>query len=390
MARLPETRRRRVTKLAMMSPGSVRSEEWVPEAAVHYLYHTELGRSIREIARETGYHASTVLRRVRRCENRRDDPLVDGAFDRLSAVGAARAPHSNANKECLSMTATIQAQFTADPANDMSEAAFRVLRRLAETGAVLAVAKDLDKAVVVRDLPGGKSAQTTVVARAVAEVMALNEWIAPLPSAGRIARYAITSLGRAALKRMLEQNGADDAPGGMAEDAQPFAAQHRDWDAGRSRDADGARKVKYNLAESPLSALARRRDKDGKLFLSDDLVAAGERLREDFELAQMGPRVAQNWDSFMTGPQKGGYRHGGGRSGGAQAASDRVHAALADLGPGLGDVALRCCCFLEGIETTEKTMVWSARSGKIVLRIALQRLRRHYDETGGPGLSMIG
>lgn len=379
-----------MTKLAMMSPGSVRSEEWVPEAAVHYLCHTELGRSIREIARESGYHASTVLRRVRRCENRRDDPLVDGAFDRLSVMGALGTPIPNAIEESLSMTATLQAQFTADPADDISDGAFRVLRRLAETGAVLAVAKDLDKAVVVRDLPGGKSAQTTVVPRAVAEVMALNEWIAALPSVGRISRYGITSLGRAALKRMLEQNGADTAPGGMAEDAQPFAAQHRDWDTRRSRDADGARKVKYNLAESPLIALARRRDKDGKLFLSDDLVAAGERLREDFELAQMGPRVAQNWDSFMTGPQKGSYRGGSGRSGGTQAAADRVHGALSDLGPGLGDVVLRCCCFLEGIETTEKIMGWSARSGKIVLRIALQRLKRHYDETGGPGGSMIG
>lgn len=288
------------------------------------------------------------------------------------------------------MTATLQAQFTTDPASNMSDSAFRVLRRLAETGAVLAVAKDLDKAVVVRDLPGGKSAQTTVVPRAVAEVMALNEWISALPSLGRISRYGITSLGRAALKRMLEQDGADAAPDGMAEDAQPFAAQHRDWDTRRSRDADGARKVKYNLAESPLIALARRRDKDGKLFLSDDLVAAGERLREDFELAQMGPRVAQNWDNFMTGPQGGGYRPSEGRSGGTQAAADRVHGALKDLGPGLGDVVLRCCCFLEGIETTEKIMGWSARSGKVVLRIALQRLKRHYDETGAPGGSMIG
>ena len=31
-----------------------------------------------------------------------------------------------------------------------------------------------------------------------------------------------------------------------------------------------------------------------------ELVAAAERLREDFELAQMGPRVAQNWERFLT------------------------------------------------------------------------------------------
>ena len=59
----------------------------------------------------------------------------------------------------------------------------------------------------------------------------------------------------------------------------------------------------------------------------------------------------------------------------------RARSALADLGPGLGDVALRCCCRLEGLEAVEQTMGWSARSGKIVLRIALQRLARHYEDT---------
>ncbi|MCB1366035.1 MAG: helix-turn-helix domain-containing protein, partial [Rhodobacteraceae bacterium] len=74
---------------------------------------------------------------------------------------------------------------------------------------------------------------------------------------------------------------------------------------------------------------------------------------------------------------------------GAAAARDRVARALADLGPGLSDVALRCCCHLEGLEQAERRMGWSARSGKIVLRIALQRLRRHYDETHAAG-RMIG
>ena len=59
----------------------------------------------------------------------------------------------------------------------------------------------------------------------------------------------------------------------------------------------------------------------------------------------------------------------------------RARSALADLGPGLSDVALRCCCRLEGLEVVEQTIGWSARSGKIVLRIALQRLARHDDDT---------
>ena len=147
------------------------------------------------------------------------------------------------------------------------------------------------------------------------------------------------------------------------------------------------KRIRYNVAESPIAALARRKGRDGKPLLSDDLVAAGERLREDFELGQMGPRVAQNWDKFLTGGDRGTFNTSQGS--GPEAARDRVAAALRELGPGLGDVVLRCCCFLEGMEQAEKRMGWAARSGKIVLKIALQRLKRHYDETGGPG-AMIG
>nr|WP_245824433.1 DUF6456 domain-containing protein [Pseudoruegeria aquimaris] len=42
------------------------------------------------------------------------------------------------------------------------------------------------------------------------------------------------------------------------------------------------------------------------------------------------------------------------------------------------------------MERAERRMGWSARSGKIVLRIALQRLRRHYDEMVGPHGPLIG
>src|SRR5690606_31235465 len=86
---------------------------------------------------------------------------------------------------------------------------------------------------------------------------------------------------------------------------------------------------------------------------------------------------------------RGGFATGGSDSGSAKA-RDRVALALRDLGPGLGDVVLRCCCFLEGLEAAEKRMGWSARSGKIVLRIALQRLKRHYDETYGGKAPLIG
>ncbi len=263
----------------------------------------------------------------------------------------------------------------------------RILRRLCETGAVLAIASDMEKAVVVRDLPSGKTTRTAVVDRQVAQAMALKDWITCVKP-GRIARYGITTAGRAALKRLLIE--AESANAGFAEAQTPFGDQHRVWGDKTVSDGGSRRAVRYNVAESPLAALARRKNKKGEPFLSDDLVGAGERLREDFELAQMGPRVAQNWERFLTGSDRGGFANDSGVGNGPSGARDRVSDALRDLGPGLGDVVLRCCCFLEGMETAERRMGWSARSGKIVLRIALQRLKRHYDERYGPHGPLIG
>ena len=253
----------------------------------------------------------------------------------------------------------------------------RVLARLQEPGATLAVARDMEKAVVVRDGGDGRTLRTAVVDRTVAEAMALNDWIACVED-GRVARYRIAAPGRAALKRFAARAGDD-----------PFGDQHRDWEDRDVGDADDRRRMRVNAAESPLTLLARRKDADGQPFLTPRMVAAGERLREDFELAQIGPRVAQNWDRFLTAGDRGGFS-GRGPISGPEGARGRVTRALSDLGPGLGDVALRTCCFLEGMETVEKRLGWSARSGKVVLRIALDRLAKHYDESEGGWSPLIG
>jgi hypothetical protein len=356
---------------------------WLPEAVRLYLDHTEDGLSLRALARRKGCAASTVMRQVRRYENRRDDPLVDEALASLGRVHAGRG-HPIPQQESPDMSAPIRTQSLVTDDATIDREARRILRRLAEPGAVLAIAPDMEKAAVLRALPDGRTARTGVVERPVAQAFALKEWIV-CRKAGRVASYEITGPGRAALKRLLDAEAR-----GMAEAQTPFADQHRDW-AERDVDGDeGPRRIRYNLAESPVAVLGRRRDKDGQLFLSSDLVDAAEKLREDFELAQMGPRVAQNWDRFLTGGDRGGFRADAGLAEGPRAARERVAAALRDLGPGLGDMVLRCCCFLEGLEVAEKRMGWSARSGKIVLRIALQRLKRHYDETYGPSGPLIG
>ena len=49
---------------------------WLPDEARLYLAHVRSGQSIRDLARAEGVHASTILRRIRAFELRRDDPLV--------------------------------------------------------------------------------------------------------------------------------------------------------------------------------------------------------------------------------------------------------------------------------------------------------------------------
>ena len=108
-------------------------------------------------------------------------------------------------------------------------------------------------------------------------------------------------------------------------------------------------------------------------------------------MAEMGLRVAQNWDRFLTSGGHGGFAPDSGVGDGPAAARKRVADAMTDLGPGLSDVLMRFCCYLEGLEAAEKRLGWSARSGKIVLRIALMRLHQHYERTlGSAAGGMIG
>lgn len=357
---------------------------WLPDAVRLYLDHTEQGVSLRQLARREGCHASTVMRQVRRYESRRDDPLVDEA---LCALGRVQdlTPCNPSRKDAQTMTAPIRtASLPVDEATVLREGR-RILGRLAEADTVLAIAPDMEKAAVLRSFPDGRTLRLAVIDRAVAQAFALQDWIS-CPKPGRVSTYLITQTGRAALKRMA----APTAGPGMAEAQAGFANQHRDWAERDVADEGEERRVRYNAAESPVQVLARRRDRDGKPFLSTELVAAAEQLRMDFELAQMGPRVTQNWERFLTGGDRGSFAPDGKSGGGARDARDRVSAALRDLGPGLGDMVLRCCCFLEGLEVAEKRMGWSARSGKIVLRIALQRLRLHYEATYGKHGPLIG
>lgn len=361
---------------------------WVPLPTRQYLAHTTLGLSLRNIARCTGEAPSTVCRRVRRIEARREDPLLDEALTLLGQTVSNWTDQDHDEdedlqaKEPIPMTAPFRSPLGDE--GTIAREARRILRRLCETDAVLAVAADLDKAVVLRPGLDGEQTRTAVVDRKIAQAFVVKDWITCLKT-GRIARYTITAAGKSALRRLLDEDRKRRQEAlGFAEATTPFQAQHALW--GRAEVAElggGSRKIRVNLAESPLAVLARRKGSDGKIFLSADLVQAGERLREDFERAQMGPRVGQNWDRFLTGADRGGFLNDSGLAEGPRAARQRVSDALDDLGPGLSDVVLRVCCFLEGLESAEKRLGWSARSGKIVLKIGLQRLLKHYEDRYG-------
>ncbi len=404
----------------------------MPEEAFRYLEHTEKGRSIRNLAKQAGCHPSTVLRQVRRLERRRDDPLVDSALSNLAANHYAdRARNLGFGPAPLSARSLVH-QKTGE-GDCESEAAFdtqalEVLTCLNSTGAVLAIADGMEKAVVVREPTAGEiggTAKKMVIERSFAEALALRDWIAG-SGGGRLNRYRITSEGRRALKRIIaacenrekRRREAIGIAGGIA-----GGSVGRDWVAD-ARDKDGpdaARsrrrryRARYGLAESPLHMLARLTDQDGVPFLSADLVRAGERLREDFELAQVArhlsvkrqepyapidllsdpPAVARDLvadaeqeagDTLTVMPRSRRNRRPGDA---AVEAEERANKAFEALGAGLSDIVFRCCCQMEGLEAAEQQLGWSARSGKIVLRIALQQLQLFYAGQAAPD-DMIG
>ncbi|WP_260596670.1 DUF6456 domain-containing protein [Sphingomonas endolithica] len=135
----------------------------------------------------------------------------------------------------------------------------------------------------------------------------------------------------------------------------------------RQLTAASGRRVTVKLRESPLGWLRSRGMIDARQF------EAGERLRSDYEMAELGPRVTMRWAARVDG---------GGASidpSTAQLAGKRrFDAATAAVGPGLNDVLWRVVCACEGLPATEKALGWPARAGRVVLTLALDRLADHY------------
>ena len=182
--------------------------DWLPDAAVTYLAHTSGGPAAPGAGPGAGL------------------PRLDRAAPGAPGRGLARRPagrrgagadgprprrRDRRTRRFQGVAARCRTRPPCPPTGSdprIEREARRILRRLCEKGAFLAVAPDMERAVVLREVVPGKQNRIAVVDRDVAHAFALQEWIA-CEKAGKIACYTITAVGRAALKRLLteERNG---------------------------------------------------------------------------------------------------------------------------------------------------------------------------------------
>ena len=127
-----------------------------------------------------------------------------------------------------------------------------------------------------------------------------------------------------------------------------------------------------NRMESPLGWLLARG------YVTRRQFDAGERLRGDWERAQLAPRVTMSWDAAPVARGRGGSTFGPDLSGSQIDARKRFDAAVASAGPGLADILWRVVCAGEGMRDAETALGWPARAGKLVLTFALDRVAEYY------------
>lgn len=179
-------------------------------------------------------------------------------------------------------------------------------------------------------------------------------------------RRVITPLGRIRLARLA----AADSP---------HRSQHQILATEEIRGINGkAAQVRVNRAESPLGWLASHTDREGKALISQEQFTAGEKLRKDFTLASLSPRVTAEWGMPVSRAGRGGGGGAAEMNDVMMEARDRVWRALDAVGPDLAAVLLLVCCHLKGLGEAEKELRWPTRAGKVVLGIALDRLAAHY------------
>jgi len=133
--------------------------------------------------------------------------------------------------------------------------------------------------------------------------------------------------------------------------------------------ARASRTVTVNLAESPLARLHARG------HLPERLLDAGEKLRADYERSALSASITMRWDPVRV---KSTGERGLSPSERQIAARQRFNGAITAAGKGLEDILWRVVCAGEALPDAEKSLGWPTRSGKLVLKIALERVADFY------------
>jgi len=175
-------------------------------------------------------------------------------------------------------------------------------------------------------------------------------------------------------------------PAGAAE-IDPFLRQHLDLAVSNPLEPENS-PIVTDEAESPLAWLARRKGRDGRALISPVQFQAGERLRSELTMSAILPRTTANWQAVGVQSGYAGLNH----SEMVTAARQRVQKALTAVGPEFSGLLTDICGFLKGLEQIERDRDWPARSGKVVLGLALDRLAAHYglhEQATGPASAKI-
>ena len=178
------------------------ADQGLQEAAAQYILNKVHGKPMREIARATGVHASTVMRHVRKIENNAEDPKIQ-AFIRAAEAAPMDMGHSVA-----------------------AEIA-RAKKALRTTGAVFVVSKGMKRAVVLHPTCEGDFKQATVISDAAVHMKVLQSTVRPIAH-GRITKYVLSE---------------------AADGSLPIEAA-----------------APVRLLDSPMENLARRKDHEGAHF----------------------------------------------------------------------------------------------------------------------------
>ncbi|MGZ9114843.1 MAG: DUF6456 domain-containing protein [Brevundimonas sp.] len=243
-------------------------------------------------------------------------------------------------------------------------------------------------------MSGAGRGTSGTAARARRLLLRRGGWIEAAPEGyalrvGRDRRACILlTVDEVVFRRLVEEPGLKIRPGGgwVARTAAP-PLSIAVTGPGRPGMIEGVRAVmegdgevalrRANLGHSAIAWLARRRDADGRPWLSRAEIAAADRLARDAEEALRGPSVTMRWDAL---PRVGAGGDASGRTGpgaSAMAASRRVEAALAACGPARGMVEA-ICIRSSALQAAERDLGLARRRGKTLLKTGLTALADHY------------